>query len=428
MLFYSGVCGFSASSVRATIMSAILLFSAIGGKRYDALSSVGLACTIILLYSPLQLFCAGFQLSFVVVLGIILLSKPISKLLKFLPEKLASTLGVVLSAWVVGIPVQLAVFGSFSIFSILANFVLVPVVGVVYVALFVCVLLGGIFSIPVTTLFIPGLALRVLNAVIGVLDYKAFIISGVIMGLFTIGYFLSLIITSGLLKIEKVKRVITVIVCLAVCFVGTACLTINENKSPKAYVIGTETDCATVIDYKEQTVMVVSDAGAIPSLSRYRRLSAKAGVTEIDTLIFTTGATKDMQVYLTRINSVFKVKSVCYFGSTNEMIEQIIFSSFGIDASAFIDGATLCEETNCRYMLNGYSVEFSVGNTKAVIFSRFGNNYAGYGGLNGNYSLVVAVDYVEQIFGKYGAERQISYKNNSLFENADSNGTVCVYL
>ena len=76
------------------------------------------------------------------------------------------------------------------------------------------------------------------------------------MGLFTIGYFLSLIITSGLLKIEKVKRVITVIVCLAVCLVGSVCLTINDNKSPKAYVIGTETDCATVIDYKEQTVMI----------------------------------------------------------------------------------------------------------------------------------------------------------------------------
>ena len=94
LLFYSGVCGFTASSIRATIMTAVMLLAGLIGKKYDGLSSVALAGIIVLLYAPIQLFCVGFQLSFGVVLGINILSRPISKLLGFLPQKISSLSGI----------------------------------------------------------------------------------------------------------------------------------------------------------------------------------------------------------------------------------------------------------------------------------------------------------------------------------------------
>ena len=428
LLFYSGVCGFSASSIRATIMSAVMLFASIRGRRYDGLSSVGLACTIILLYSPLQLFCVGFQLSFVVVLGIILLSPCLNRLLKFLPTKLASSISVVLSAWVVGIPVQLATFGSFSIFAILANFILIPIVGVIYVFLFVAVVIGGIFGIAGITLFLPKYALMFINLIINSLDYEIFIVGGISMGLFAILYYLALIIPSGILNFHNLTKVIASLLCVAVCILGTTISTINENKSEKAYVIGSKTECSTIIKSQQETIMVVSDSGQVPTLNRYKRISKTQGINKIDKLIFTAGATNDMQIFITRLNQVFSVESVGYFGQTDAEMETIIRKSFGIDVKSYVEGENISKHVDCSFALDGYAVEIEVNEHKVAIFSKFGANYAGYGGLKGDYSLVVAVDYLEQIYGLYNAKEFLSYKNSSTFNNAESSGTVCIYL
>ena len=85
LFLYSGVCGFSASSIRACIMCTVMLLTNITGHRYDGLTSVSIACIIILILSPVQLFCVGFQLSFTVVIGILIFTPAITKLFKFLP-------------------------------------------------------------------------------------------------------------------------------------------------------------------------------------------------------------------------------------------------------------------------------------------------------------------------------------------------------
>jgi predicted membrane metal-binding protein len=48
---YSGVCGFSSSSLRATVMFGVLSFARVSGKRYDMLSSISLAFIILALFS-----------------------------------------------------------------------------------------------------------------------------------------------------------------------------------------------------------------------------------------------------------------------------------------------------------------------------------------------------------------------------------------
>ncbi|MFC1707807.1 ComEC/Rec2 family competence protein [Planctomycetota bacterium] len=74
---YCLLVGARPSVVRASIMIAIYLFGRVLRREPDALNTLGLAALAILLYRPEEVFDTGFQLSFLAVLGLILLAKPL---------------------------------------------------------------------------------------------------------------------------------------------------------------------------------------------------------------------------------------------------------------------------------------------------------------------------------------------------------------
>ena len=67
--------------LRSAIMAAALCASVIARRRYVSLNSLALAAIILLAIDPLQLFTAGFQLSFTIVCGLIVLHRPMRNLL-----------------------------------------------------------------------------------------------------------------------------------------------------------------------------------------------------------------------------------------------------------------------------------------------------------------------------------------------------------
>lgn len=62
--------GFSPSSVRAVIMITVALLGRVFFRRSDMLNNVAIAALFLLLFQPLYLWNAGFQLSFITVMGI----------------------------------------------------------------------------------------------------------------------------------------------------------------------------------------------------------------------------------------------------------------------------------------------------------------------------------------------------------------------
>jgi competence protein ComEC len=74
LLFYSAVTGLHVSSVRAAVMSSVLLGGYVVERRAFSLNSLGAAAFLILSWDTNQLFSTGFQLSFAVVAAIILCS------------------------------------------------------------------------------------------------------------------------------------------------------------------------------------------------------------------------------------------------------------------------------------------------------------------------------------------------------------------
>ncbi len=77
LLLYCWITGFSPAAVRAAVMLLLLTLAHAFGRRQDPLTTLSAAALIVLATNPLQLYAAGFILSFTAVGGILLLYTPI---------------------------------------------------------------------------------------------------------------------------------------------------------------------------------------------------------------------------------------------------------------------------------------------------------------------------------------------------------------
>ncbi len=144
LLFYCILCNFTASVLRASLMTVFLLFGKAFGKQTDSLNSVSLAGIILLLFNPMFVFDLSFLLSFASVFGIILLYSPIyDGLMKLkLGKFVSASLAISISAQIATLPFLINSFGYFSIVSLLANFLIGPIFEYTYIAFFITLLLN----------------------------------------------------------------------------------------------------------------------------------------------------------------------------------------------------------------------------------------------------------------------------------------------
>jgi len=142
VIFYSFLCGFTPSVLRAGIMGLVLSLASAFGKRYDSLNALGLAGCIILLCKPLFALDIGFLMSFFCVLSIFSLYPLCRKFFEsFLPKKVAEGIAVSISAQFGIFPFVLQINESTNLLSVFANLIIVPIFSVVYPVLFIGTLL-----------------------------------------------------------------------------------------------------------------------------------------------------------------------------------------------------------------------------------------------------------------------------------------------
>jgi competence protein ComEC len=147
--FYAAITGLQTSSVRAAVMTSIMLFGFFAERKVLTLNNLAAAAFVILGWNTNELFSVGFQLSFAVVLAILLLAEPIFRLLQrwtapdpFLPrtllkgpKRLLDTgsewfcrgAAVSLAAWLGSTPLILWNFHLVTPISLFANLVVVPI-------------------------------------------------------------------------------------------------------------------------------------------------------------------------------------------------------------------------------------------------------------------------------------------------------------
>jgi competence protein ComEC len=149
LLFYAAITGLHTSSVRAAVMSAVLLGGFIAERKAFAFNSLAAAAALILWWDTNELFAVGFQLSFCVVGAIFLLHEPVFRFLQarlaadpFLPRTLftarrrglnkgltwlARASAVSFAAWIGSLPLMLWYYHLVTLISLAANLVVVPI-------------------------------------------------------------------------------------------------------------------------------------------------------------------------------------------------------------------------------------------------------------------------------------------------------------
>lgn len=129
---YLWLSGGGVATERAFVMVAVMLLAIVADRRAISLRTVALAATIILVYSPEAVASPGFQMSFAATVALILSIGPWSRVAPHLPWWVRPVAMLLVSSLVASIatsPLAAAHFNRMSHYGLLANLLVVPVMG-----------------------------------------------------------------------------------------------------------------------------------------------------------------------------------------------------------------------------------------------------------------------------------------------------------
>ncbi|MCH8029900.1 MAG: ComEC/Rec2 family competence protein [Candidatus Dadabacteria bacterium] len=160
LVFYLLVAGFATPVTRAFIMAVIFLIAVIAGKQSSRINILSLSALVILLLHPEALFEISFQLSFISVLGIILIHKLTPFKTATFKGKVISSAKTTVGAGFMTLPIIINTFGLIPVLSIPANLVFIPLVGFFIVPMgmlsFLVFLLSDSLSLPLIKITMAG--------------------------------------------------------------------------------------------------------------------------------------------------------------------------------------------------------------------------------------------------------------------------------
>lgn len=158
--FFLLFTGFAPSSMRAVVMITLASLGRVFYRKPDWLNSIALAAFVILCLEPLYLFHAGFQLSFLSVIGIYMGSR-------VLPEgetwyaKLGHMAGISAFASGFGLPVAAYHFSDVSTVAVLSNMVILPLSGIL-LGMIILSAIAGLLWLP-AGVFLSGSVYAILK-------------------------------------------------------------------------------------------------------------------------------------------------------------------------------------------------------------------------------------------------------------------------
>lgn len=145
---YCAFCDFTPSALRATIMASLLTISQLNKTQYSTLNALGGAALIITIIEPGSLFMVGFQLSFMAVISIVVISPYFLNLIYFrskILRYLYSLVVISLSCQLGTSPISIIYFGEFPTYFLISNLMLIPLTTVT-ITTSVIVAIGGASS------------------------------------------------------------------------------------------------------------------------------------------------------------------------------------------------------------------------------------------------------------------------------------------
>lgn len=131
---YALFTGFATPVLRATIMFSFLTVGKYFRRYTNTINTLAASAFLMLLINPFSLSDAGFQLSYVAVLGIIIVYKPLLNLWNpdaFILKKVWELICVSVAAQIAVFPLSILYFHQFPNYFIISNILVVPLLSVV---------------------------------------------------------------------------------------------------------------------------------------------------------------------------------------------------------------------------------------------------------------------------------------------------------
>ena len=289
LILYNVFIGGAVSAIRATIMTLALLYARCIGARSDSLNNLSLAVTVILTFLPQSIFDAGFLMSVGAVFGVVVIYPSIYKIVtKKLNSRLlkgfVSVLLISLSAQIGITPTSISTFNTVSPYSVLANVIVIPILGVAYVYLLVATLVSvciPAFSIILYPVKLFFMLIGLINNFIYEIPYSQIVVYGTV-AVFVI-YSLVFVASRFVMMPQKFVSIIVAIV-LSITILSVENISKAENNTI-AYS-GSKWDVTSIVCVQNET-LIVGDMYSKAVLEDIKELKIR----KID------------KVFLTRLNS-----------------------------------------------------------------------------------------------------------------------------
>lgn len=143
--FFGFLTGASVSTVRACIMLTTKYLAKLVYRRYDALNGLALAALLLLLYRPIYIMDAGFQLSFAACYGMQRYSIFIQRIY-WIPSRIRRWIAPGAAVTLATLPITLYHYYQYSLYSIGLNLLIIPLMEILLIMTLVALILS--FVIP----------------------------------------------------------------------------------------------------------------------------------------------------------------------------------------------------------------------------------------------------------------------------------------
>lgn len=223
--FYAFIAGLSPSILRATLMISFVIIGEMIHRKGFAINSIAASAFILLCVNPNNLFEIGFQLSYVAVIGIVVLQQPIYRLFYLknkILDKAWEITAVALAAQAATMPFTLFYYHQFTTYFWLSNLFMTPISFFVVMGGMVLLLVSWIPYINVGLGYLVWGVLYVMNQLVSWIESLPFsIIKGLYISQFEFVLLLAAFLFLLLCLALQRKRMFIAMLTALLLFVGS---------------------------------------------------------------------------------------------------------------------------------------------------------------------------------------------------------------
>ena len=262
--FYALLAGLAPSILRATIMLSFVIIGDAIGKKGVLLNSLAASAFILLCINPANLFDIGFQLSYVAVIGIVVLQSPISKMFysKYkIVNKIWEITSVTIAAQIATVPFTIYYFHQFPLYFWLSNLFMTPISSVVIIGGMVMLLVFFIPYINNVVAFLVSKMIFLMNCCVSWIESLPYsIVKGLYINEVQFVILLLMLLSILFMVGLKSKKMLFGVMIMLCCFLSVNIVTLINQRNQKMMAVYSINN-STAIDFIEgRSHILVADS------------------------------------------------------------------------------------------------------------------------------------------------------------------------